>query len=69
MAANYKRLWDLLISRDMKKEELCVKAGISMSSLERMVRGEDITIEVLAKICIALDCTANDVVEFVDNSE
>lgn len=66
MAVSYKRLWKLLIDREMKKKELCAKAGISASSLTKMGKGGHVTTEVLAKICAALDCKVDDIVEFRD---
>lgn len=63
MAVNYKKLWKLLVDKDMKKKELCAKAGISPSSLTKMGKGGHVTTEVLAKICVALDCTVDDIME------
>ena len=65
MAVSYKRLWKLLIDKDMKKKELCAKAGISTSSLTKMGKGGHVTTEVLAKICTALNCTFDDIMESV----
>ena len=70
MSVSYKRLWKLLIDKDMKKKELCEKAGISPSSLTKMGKGGHVTTEVLAKICSALDCTVDDIMEVLpDQSE
>ena len=70
MSVCYKRLWKLLIDKDMKKKELCEKAGISPSSLTKMGKGGHVTTEVLAKICSALDCTVDDIMEVLpDQSE
>lgn len=66
MSVCYKRLWKLLIDKDMKKKELCEKAGISPSSLTKMGKGGHVTTEVLAKICSALDCTVDDIMEIVE---
>ena len=63
MSVSYKRLWKLLIDKDMKKKELCENAGISPSSLTKMGKGGHVTTEVLAKICSALDCTVDDIME------
>ena len=69
MAVSYKKLWKLLIDKDMKKKELCSKAGISPSSLTKMGKNGHVTTEVLAKICGALDCTVDDIMEiFPDNA-
>jgi len=69
MAVSYKRLWKLLIDKDMKKKELCEKAGISSSSLTKMGKGGHVTTEVLAKICTALDCTVDDIMEIITEDE
>lgn len=65
MAVGYKKLWKLLIDRDMKKKDLCAKAGISMASVTKMGKGGHVTTEVLAKICTALNCTVDDIMEIV----
>ena len=71
MTANYKKLWKLLIDRDMKKKDLAVKAGISNTSIAKLGRNENITMDVLVKICTALECGIDDIVEIVpeDNNE
>ena len=61
----YKKLWKLLNDRDMKKKDLCAKAGISTASVTKMGKGGHVTTEVLAKICMALNCTMDDIVEVV----
>ena len=65
MAVSYKKLWKLLIDRDMKKKALCAKAGISPSSLTKMGKNGHVTTEVLAKICGALDCTVDDIMDIL----
>jgi DNA-binding Xre family transcriptional regulator len=69
MAVSYKKLWKLLIDKDMKKKELCAKAGISPSSLTKMGNNGHVTTEVLAKICTALGCTVDDIMEVIPNRE
>ena len=63
MEVSYKKLWKLLIDKDMKKKDLCAKAGISTASVTKMGKGGHVTTEVLAKICKALDCTVDDIME------
>ena len=63
----YKKLWKLLIDREMKKRELCAKAGISSATLAKMAKGESITTESLLKICAALECDTSDIMEIVDD--
>lgn len=65
MSVSYKKLWKLLIDKDMKKKDLCAKAGISSASVTKMGKGGHVTTEVLAKICVALDCTMDDIVEIM----
>ncbi len=66
MAVSYKKLWKLLIDKDMKKKDLCAKAGISTASVTKMGKGGHVTTEVLAKICKALGCTVDDIMEIVE---
>ena len=65
MAVSYKKLWKLLIDKDMKKKDLCAKAGISTASVTKMGKGGHVTTEVLVKICTALNCTMDDIMEIV----
>ena len=67
MAASYKKLFKLLIDRDMKKKELAEKAGISIATITKMGKGGHVTTEVLVKICTALDCTMDDIMEIVQD--
>ena len=69
MAVSYKKIWKLLIDKDMKKKELCAKAGISPSSLTKMGNNGHVTTEVLAKICTALGCTVDDIMEVIPDRE
>ena len=65
MAVSYKKLWKLLIDKDMKKKDLCAKAGISTASVTKMGKGGHVTTEVLAKICVALECSLDDIMEIL----
>lgn len=67
MSASYKKLWKLLIDRDLKKSDLIKATGISRYTINKLNRGENVTTETLAKICKALDCTVDDIMEFVDD--
>ena len=69
MEISYKKLWKLLIDRDMKKKDLEKAAGISNYVISKMTRNENITVETVGKICQALSCTPNDMMEFVSDSE
>ena len=65
MKVCYKRLWKLLIDKDMKKKDLCENAGISPASITKMGRNGYVTTQVLEKICVALDCQIGDVMEII----
>ena len=69
MAVSYKKLWKLLIDKDMKKKELCEKAGISSASVTKMGRNGTVSTEILVKICSALDCQIEDIMEVVPEHE
>ena len=69
MAVSYKKLWKMLIDKDMKKKDLCAKAGISTASVTKMGKGGHVTTEVLMKICTALECTMDDIMEIVVDTE
>lgn len=59
------KLWKLLIDRDMKKKELSELSGVSGASIAKLGRNGNVTTEVLLKICIALNCDINDIMEIV----
>lgn len=63
---SYKKLFKLLIDKDLKKTEFAVKAGISQNTLARMGKGQFISMELLVRICRYLNCTFDDVVEIID---
>ena len=63
MGVSYKKLWKMLIDRDMSKTQLIQKAGISTNAMAHMGKNEDVRVEVLAKICCALNCTMNDIMD------
>ena len=67
MAVSYKKLWKLLIDKDMKKKDLCAKAGISSASVTKMGHNGHVTTEILLKICTALDCGVEDIMEIVSD--
>ena len=69
MDISYKKLWKLLIDRDMKKKDLEKVAGISNYVISKMTRNENITVETVGKICKALNCTPNDMMEFMPDKE
>ena len=56
MTISYKKLWKLLIDKDMKKKDLQIKAQISPASIAKLSKNENVTTEVILKICKALNC-------------
>ena len=70
MAASYKKLFKLLIDREMKKKELAKAAGISIATITKMGKdGAVVSSDVLVKICTALGCTMDDIVEIVPDHQ
>ena len=69
MAFRYNRLWKLLIDRRMTKTQMRLAAGISTNVLAKMGKDEPVAIESLAKICLALNCTFDDIVEITSERE
>ena len=65
MAVSYKKLWILLIEKNMKKTDLRIQSGISTGALAKLGKNENVNTEVLAKICKALDCKIEDIMEMV----
>ena len=63
MAISYKKLWKLLIDKDMKKEDLRIKAGISTNTMAKLGKNENVNTDMLVKICSALDCDIADIME------
>ncbi len=66
MEISYKKLWKLLIDKDMKKEDLRIKAGISTNTMAKLGKNENVNTEMLVKICTALNCDIADIMEIVD---
>lgn len=67
MAVSYNKLWKLLIDRNMKKKELGETAGISNSLIAKLGKNENVTVDVLVRICSALDCGIEDILEIEKN--
>ena len=67
MKMSYNRLWKLLIDKNMKKYDLRKVAGVSSSSLAKLGRGENVTTDVILKICVALDCRVEDIMEIIND--
>ena len=65
MEVSYKKLWKLLIDKDMKKKDLQAKAGISWASVTKLSKGETVSMEVLMKVCKALKCNIGDIMDLI----
>lgn len=65
MTISYKKLWKLLIDRDLKKKDLQKMAGISSASITKLGKNENVNTEIIVKICIALNCDVSDIMEIV----
>jgi len=67
MGLSYKKLWKLLIDRDMKKKDLQKLAGISSTSVTKLAKSENVNTEIIEKICKALNCDVSDIMEMTDD--
>lgn len=65
MAASYKKLWKLLIDKDMKKKDLRALTGLSSSTIAKMAKNETVSTDVLVKICAVLKCDVGDIMEII----
>ena len=63
MSVSYKKLWKLLIDKEMSKSEMRTRAGIAASTVSRMNKNELVSLDVLGKICLALNCDFGDIIE------
>ena len=69
MGWSYKLLWILLINKDMKRTDLLKVAGLNSTALAKMGKDQPVTMDTLGKICLALDCKIEDIVEYVPEVE
>lgn len=69
MSVSYKKLWKLLIDKDMKKKDLAELANISQYTVTKMNRGDNVNTDTLAKICKALNCTFDEIVEVLPDED
>lgn len=65
MAVSYKRLWKLLIDKDMMKKDLQIAAGISWASVTKLSKGDKVSMDVLMKVCNALKCNIGDMMDII----
>ena len=66
MAVSYKKLWKLLIDKDMKKKDLRIATGMTTTALAKLGKNEHVNTEILAKICKVLECNIEVIVEVID---
>lgn len=69
MYVSYKKLFKLMIDRDIKKQDLRKMANLGCSTMTKLVNNQNVTIEVMAKICRALNCSLDDIAEILPNKE
>lgn len=65
MAVSYKKLFKMLIDRDMKKKDFRELAGISSNTVAKLANNENVTMEVIEKICVNMECMVDDILEFI----
>lgn len=69
MSVSYKKLWKLLIDKDIKKKDLSMMASVSPATITKMGKGGHVTTEVLVKICSALHCNVEDIMEVIPDNK
>lgn len=69
MQVSYKKLWKLLIDKDMKKKDLQAAAGISWASITKLSKGKTVSMEVLMKICKVLECNIGDIMDLIPEEQ
>ena len=69
MAVCYNKLWKMLIDRDMSRTEMRLKAGISTKTLAKLGKNENVNTEILVKICQALRCNVDEIMDIVEQRE
>ena len=69
MKVSYKKLWKMLIDKDMKKKDLQAITGISWASMAKLSKNENVSMEILIKICKVMKCDIGDIIEFIPTDE
>lgn len=69
MKISYKKLWKLLIDKDLMKKDLAKMAEVSSASIAKLGRNENVNTDILLKICGALKCDISDIMEVIDDTE
>lgn len=65
MAVSYKKLWKLLIDKDMNKTELAKRAGVSTYTVTKLAKNQGVNVSALQKICAVLECDIGDIMEMI----
>jgi len=68
MHITYKKLWKLLIDKNLKRKDLCEMTGISSASMAKLGKNENISTSILVRICEALQCDTSDIME-IENDD
>ena len=69
MAVCYKKLWKMLIDKDMIKKDLRLQTGLSTSTMSKLSKDENVSMDIIEKICTVLNCDVGDIMEFVDEGD
>lgn len=69
MSISYKKLFKLLIDRDMKKKDLKELAGIGNSTMTKLANNENVTVEIMAKICSVMNCKMDDIIDIIPDDQ
>ena len=69
MSVSYNRLWKLLIDKEMMKKDLRAMTGVSTTTMSRLSKDENVSTEILSKICSSLNCDVGDIMEFVPDKK
>lgn len=67
MEVSYKKLWKIMIDKEMKKKDLQAATGISWATVTKLSKGEPVSMEVLMKICKTLNCNIGDIIDFINS--
>lgn len=69
MSISFKKLWHILLDRDMKKKDLAALAGLTPYMMKKLTHDENVSTEVIGKICKALSCNMDDILEYIPMEE
>lgn len=69
MAVSYKKLWKLLIDKDMKKKDLREATGLSTATMAKLANNQNVSTDILVRVCRALNCNISDIMEIVEDKE